>query len=233
MTTLKCKCGSFEASFASAPRVTLICQCHSCVSVITAIEAKDGFSGISMKSDEVSGGAAVAIYKSKNITVTKVDASKIGFMKVGEGGLKVRRYCTECGTILFNVRVSSVLYVKTYISSILLFLCLVLICLIYILNTFLSLKEMNKSWSGVNRNALINADGSTPFICSPAVPLNVQVNDSFDKDRVPEPKHGSVPIVMLVKFMPLVMGLVGDGMTVKELIPEDISKVEICPITWE
>ena len=89
-----------------------------------------------MKSDEVSGGAAVAIYKSKNITVTKVDASKIGFMKVGEGGLKVRRYCTECGTILFNVRVSSVLYVKTYISSILLFLCLVLICLIYILNTF-------------------------------------------------------------------------------------------------
>lgn len=144
MTTLKCKCGSFEASFASAPRrleaeidrrkrldsVTLICQCHSCVSVITAIEAKDGFSGISMKSDEASGGAAVAIYKSKNITVTKVDASKIGCMKVGEGGLKVRRYCTECGTILFNVRVSSVLYVKTYISSILLFLCLVLICLI-------------------------------------------------------------------------------------------------------
>jgi hypothetical protein len=38
---------------------------------------------------------------------------------------------------------------------------------------------------------------------------------------------------MLVKFMPLVMGLVGDGMTVKELIPEDISKVEICLITWE
>jgi hypothetical protein len=40
----------------------------------------------------------------KNITVTKVDAAKIGFMKVGEGGLKVRWYCTECGTILFNVR---------------------------------------------------------------------------------------------------------------------------------
>jgi hypothetical protein len=46
MTTLKCKCGSFDASFASAPRVTLICQCHSCVSIIKAIEAKDGFSGI-------------------------------------------------------------------------------------------------------------------------------------------------------------------------------------------
>ena len=78
---------------------------------------------------------------------------------------------------------------------------------------------MNKSWSGVNRNALINADGSTPFICSPAVPLNVLVNNSFDKDKVPEPKHGSVPIVMLAKFMPLLLGLVSDGMNVKELIP--------------
>jgi hypothetical protein len=101
MTTLKCKCGSFEASFASAPRVTLICQCHSCVSIIKAIEARDGFLGISMKSDETSGGAAVAIYKSKNITVTKVDAAKIGFMKVGIGGLKVRWYCTSTSAVLF------------------------------------------------------------------------------------------------------------------------------------
>jgi hypothetical protein len=39
---------------------------------------------------------------------------------------------------------------------------------------------------------------------------------------------------MLAKFMPLVLRLVvGDGMNVKELIPQDISKVEISPITWE
>jgi hypothetical protein len=38
---------------------------------------------------------------------------------------------------------------------------------------------------------------------------------------------------MLAKFMPLVLGLVSDGMNVKELIPKDISKVEISPITWE
>ena len=75
-----------------------------------------------MKSDEVSGGAAVAIYKSKNITVTKVDAAKIGFMKVGKDGLKVRRYCTECGTILFNVRVFRFMFIHiSIISSLLMF----------------------------------------------------------------------------------------------------------------
>jgi hypothetical protein len=39
-------------------------------------------SGISMKSDETSGGAAVAIYKSKNITVTKVDAARVRYNSI-------------------------------------------------------------------------------------------------------------------------------------------------------
>ena len=95
-----------------------------------------------------------------------------------------------------------------------------------------SSQEMNKNWSGVNRNALINADGSTPFICSPVAPMNIMVNDSFDKDLVPGPKHGSLPLAMIAKFLPLLLGLVGEGMNVKELIPEDISTVESVPITW-
>jgi len=64
-----------------------------------------------MKSDAATGGAAVAIFKSKDIAVTKVDAEKIGFMKVGEDGTIVRRYCTECGTILFNVRFFSFMFI--------------------------------------------------------------------------------------------------------------------------
>ena len=100
---LKCKCGSFEARFNCPPRITFDCHCHSCVAVIKAIEAKDGFDGISAKSDAESGGAAVAIYKSNSVTVEKIDGSKIGFMKVGPDGKTARPYCTECGTVLFNV----------------------------------------------------------------------------------------------------------------------------------
>ena len=55
-----------------------------------------------MKSDD-EGGAAVAIFESNNVTVTRVDGAKIGFMKVGDGGKKPRPYCTKCGTVLFNV----------------------------------------------------------------------------------------------------------------------------------
>lgn len=50
---------------------------------------------------------------------------------------------------------------------------------------------MNNNWSGVNRNALINADGSTPFIYASVASMNIMFNDSFDKDLVPGPKHGN------------------------------------------
>ena len=197
MTTLylKCKCGSFEATFDAPPRLIFNCHCHSCVAVINGIEAKDGFSGTSMKSDE-EGGAAVSVFKSNNVAVTKVDGAKIGFMKVGESGKIPRPYCTECGTVLFNVWLPN--------------LC------------------------AANRNVLSTVDGS-PFVptCTPV--LNVMAKNAFDQNKVPEPKHKSAPLGMLLKFIPLMMGLAGDGRNskVKALIPEDISKVESVPMSWE
>jgi hypothetical protein len=55
--TLKCKCGAFEATFLSDPRIVFNCHCHSCVAACKTIEDKEGFDGTSIKSDE-SGGAA-------------------------------------------------------------------------------------------------------------------------------------------------------------------------------
>mmetsp|Transcript_23255 Transcript_23255/g.39752 ORF Transcript_23255/g.39752 Transcript_23255/m.39752 type:complete len:198 (-) Transcript_23255:269-862(-) len=102
--TLKCKCGSFEATFDAPPRVCFNCQCHSCVSAIKTIEAKEGFDGTSMKQDDREySGVAIAIFKSNNTTIKTIDGSKIGFVKVGENGPYPRPYCTQCGTVLFNV----------------------------------------------------------------------------------------------------------------------------------
>jgi len=65
--------------------------------------------------------------------------------------------------------------------------------------------------------------------------LNVNSKHAFDKDKVPEPTHTGAPLGMLVKFLPLITGLAGDGSNSKEkaLFAEDISKVESVPITWE
>jgi hypothetical protein len=170
------------------------CQCHSCVSVVQSIESREGFDGISMKCDEESGGAAVAVYKSNNTTVVKSDKESIGFMKVGEDGKIARPYCTKCGTILFNV------YLPT--------------------------------WCAVNRNALTNADGEA-FATTGAV-VNINCKHAFDTAKVKDPKHNSVPLKMLLKFIPMLVGLVGDGSNKDEtLIPEDMSKVPVSPITWE
>ena len=88
----------------TAPRLIFNCQCHSCVAAIAAIEAKESFAGTSMKCDDSeNSGAAVAVYKSNNVTVTKVDETKIDFVKVGEEGKIARPYCKDCGTVLFNV----------------------------------------------------------------------------------------------------------------------------------
>ena len=105
---LKCKCSAFEAVFNTPPRMVFNCQCHSCVAAIAAIEAKESFNGTSMKCNtpsdgEENSGAAIAIYKSNNVTVTKCDESKVAFVKVGDDGKIARPYCTECGTVLFNV----------------------------------------------------------------------------------------------------------------------------------
>mmetsp|Transcript_25502 Transcript_25502/g.43231 ORF Transcript_25502/g.43231 Transcript_25502/m.43231 type:complete len:199 (+) Transcript_25502:138-734(+) len=192
--TMKCKCGAFEATFDSPPRVIFNCQCRSCVSVVKSIEAREGFSGTSIKCDDESGGAAIAIYKSNNNTVVKSDKESIGFMKVGEEGKIPRAYCNKCGTVLFNVYAPN--------------------------------------WCAVNRNALTNADGE-PFVPEGEV-MNVNCKSAFDASKVTGPKHNMVPFRMLLKFIPLLAGFGVDGSNTEEnLIPEDMSKVEVSPITWE
>jgi hypothetical protein len=191
--SLKCKCGAFEATFTGPPYLTFNCHCHSCVAVCGAIEAK-GFDGTSIKSDE-SGGVAVATYKSNNVTIKKVDASKIGFMKVGEGGKFARSYCSVCKTVLFNAWLPN--------------------------------------WCGANRNALAKTEGGDAYKSDGV--MNIMCKYAFDKEAVPAPKSGTVPFGMMFKFLRLVAGLGCDksNSNEKAMIPDDMSKVEVCPITWE
>jgi hypothetical protein len=201
---LKCKCSAFEAVFNTPPRIVFNCQCHSCVAAIAAIESKDSFNGTSMKcntpSDGDNSGAAIAIYKSNNVTVTKCDENKVAFVKVGDDGKIARPYCTECGTVLFNV--------------------------------------WAPNWCAANRNALTTgSDGTTtPYEPSKEV-MNVNCKSSFDNTKISNPKHNTVPMSMLFKFIPLIAGLGCDGSNAKDeggkLMPDDISKVESVPITWE
>ncbi|KAL7500465.1 hypothetical protein ACHAWT_010434 [Skeletonema menzelii] len=192
--TLKCKCGAFEATFNSPPRMIFNCHCHSCVSVMASIESTPGFSGTSTKCDSESGGAAIAVYKSNNTTVVKSDKESIGQMKVGEEGKIARSYCTKCGTVLFNV---------------------------YLPN-----------WCAVNRNALVKEDGEA-FVPEGEV-MNVNCKHAFDVSKVKGPKHNTVPFRTLLKFIPLLAGFGVDGSNTEEsLTPEDMSKVEVSPITWE
>ena len=144
--------------------------------------------------DSENSGAAVAIYKSNNCSIKKIDDKKIGLMKVGEGGKIARPYCTECGTVLFNVYAPN--------------------------------------WCAANRNALTTSDGSA-YKPEGAI-MNVNCKSSFDKEKCPEPKSGTVPLGMLFKFIPLLAGVFCDGSNKeKALVPEDITKVEAVPITWE
>lgn len=190
---MKCKCGAFEAKFDSLPRMVFNCHCHSCVSVVKSIESKEEFDGTSIKCDGETGGAAVAIYKSNNCTVVKSDKESIAFMKVGEAGKYPRRYCTKCGTMVFNV--------------------------------------YEKNWCAVNRNALTKANGEA-YIPDGKV-TNVNCKHAFEPDKIKDPKSNSVPIGMLLKFIPLIAGFGCDGSNTEEsLTLEDMAKVEVSPITW-
>lgn len=90
------------------------------------------------------------------------------------------------------------------------------------------------NWVAANRNAMTNtADGSA---FEPAGKVtNVNAKAAYDSSKVPDPKHGSVPVGTLLKFIPLIAGVFCDGSNKKEkaLIPEDMDKVEVVPITWE
>ena len=89
------------------------------------------------------------------------------------------------------------------------------------------------NWCAANRNAMTKSDGSA-FVPEGSI-KNVNCKAAFDPKAVPEPKHSSVPVGTIMKFMPLMMGIGCDGSnkTEKALMPEDMSKVEVVPITWE
>lgn len=88
------------------------------------------------------------------------------------------------------------------------------------------------NWCAVNRNALVNAEGE-PYVPEGEV-MNVNCKSAFDKSKVKSPKHNMLPFRMLLKFIPILAGFGADGSNTEEsLIPEDMSKVDVSPITWE
>lgn len=88
------------------------------------------------------------------------------------------------------------------------------------------------NWCAVNRNALTKADGEA-YVPEGEV-MNVNCKSAFDVEKIKDPKHNTLPFRMLLKFIPLFFGLTTDGSNKEEsLIPEDMSKVEVSPITWE
>lgn len=88
-------------------------------------------------------------------------------------------------------------------------------------------------WVAANRNELTTSDGSVYYIPEGEV-TNIHCGSSFDTTKIPEPKHDKIPFFALMKFFPLLLGIGTDGSnTEASLIPEDIKKVEVSPITWE
>lgn len=60
------------------------------------------------------GAAAIAIFKSKDIAVTKVDAAKIGFMKLGKDGTIVQQNSMYVSSLLCSY--ICLLLVFTYLN---------------------------------------------------------------------------------------------------------------------
>ena len=88
------------------------------------------------------------------------------------------------------------------------------------------------NWVAANRNAITKSDGSA-FVPDGTV-KNINCKYAFDPDATPEPKHGTVPLGMLMRFVPIIMGFGCDGSNASEaLLPENMDKVEVVPITWE
>ena len=87
------------------------------------------------------------------------------------------------------------------------------------------------NWCAVNRNALTTSDGEA-YAPKKEV-TNIMCSFAFDVDKVKGPKHDKIPFFTMLKFMPLMAGY-GDGSNTEEsLFPDDLSKVEVCPITWD
>ncbi len=99
-------------------------------------------------------------------------------------------------------------------------------CKTMVFNVFLA------NWAAVNRNALTKSDGSA-FVPGGTI-KNINCKHAFDPAAAPEPKHNTVPLGILARFMPIIMGFGCDGSNKSEaLLPEDMAKVEVVPITWE
>ena len=88
------------------------------------------------------------------------------------------------------------------------------------------------NWAAVKRNAMTKSDGSA-FVPEGTI-KNINCKHAFDPTAAPEPKHNTVPLGILVRFMPIIMGFGCDGSNKSDaLLPEDMAKVEVVPITWE
>ena len=88
-------------------------------------------------------------------------------------------------------------------------------------------------WVAANRNALTNSADGSAYVPEGEV-TNIHCGSSFDTTKIKEPKHNMIPFFTFMRFIPLLLGIGTDGSnTEAALIPEDIEKVEVSPITWE
>ena len=89
-----------------------------------------------------------------------------------------------------------------------------------------------KNWCAVNRNALTKSDGEAYYV-PPGKVTNVNCKYAFEPDKIKAPKSKLVPFGTLLKLITLLTGFGCDGSNTEEsLIPDDIAKVEVSPITW-
>jgi hypothetical protein len=84
---------------------------------------------------------------------------------------------------------------------------------------------------GLTRNNIVEKDGSA---YEPKEDVtSVQSGNGFvDKSLIPDPKHDSYPLLMMVRFAATTQNPFGKSFEQKELYPVR-SEAEIVPVTWE
>jgi hypothetical protein len=91
-----CKCGAFKAQLKAPPVFDMNCHCHSCVAPARYLDAKYPETS---KSGLINGGAVGKTFF--HLQDIELPEGGLAYLKVGDGGEKIRSYTTCCGT-LFN-----------------------------------------------------------------------------------------------------------------------------------